>query len=86
MTKFWRGHRVKIADEFPKYMAHFGGRDCIAIVSDYTIGNGGWEDSYALLYLGHDGVWHSAAWYPESLLTLIGDDRDDGERILQEYS
>lgn len=42
--KFFRGQRVKLADKFPKYMAHFEGKGCEAIVeysySDvYGLGN-----------------------------------------------
>ena len=85
--KFFRGHRVKIADEMPRYMSHF---ECgIEAIIDHSYDDiySGTSDSvkYAVLLLMPDGSKRSVAWYDQDLLTLVSDGRDAGEAILQSY-
>jgi hypothetical protein len=83
--KFWRGERVKVADEMPVWMSHFEA-GCEAIV-DYSYrdmyGPGGSEREYSLLLLLPEP--RRVAWYPDELLTLVDADRDAGEELLQAY-
>ena len=84
--KFWRGERVKVADEMPVWMSHFEA-GCEAIV-DHSYrdmyGPGGSELEYSLLLLMP--YPRRVAWYPANLLTLVDADRDAGEAILQAYN
>lgn len=85
--KFWRGHRVKVADEMPPWMLHFYGAGGEAIV-DHSYRDqygGGSCEQYCLLHLLPDG-WKRSSWYPVDLLTLVSPDRDAGEALLQEYN
>lgn len=85
--KFYRGQRVKVDDVMPPSMAHFKA-GFIGIVdhsySDaYGLGN---DKEYCLLVLDEKGKGiDCVAWYPESQLTLISDDRRKGENLLQDY-
>ena len=82
--KYFRGHRVKIAEDLGPSMAHFTG-DCEAIVigsySDQFGGDN--DDSYSLLLLTEQQ--YSVSWYREHKLTLLSIDGDEGERLLQKY-
>lgn len=84
--KFFRGHRVKIAEKLPNYMSHFSGAGCEAIVeysySDIYRGNN--VKDYGLCILEKGKLFY-LSWYQENLLTLINDNRDEGEKILQSY-
>ena len=82
--RFFRGHRVKIADKLRNSMSHFES-GCEAIVNhSYSDRYGGDDNgSYGLLLLTKNP--HYVAWYDEGQLTLIDSDRDAGERILQRY-
>ena len=87
--KFFRGHRVKIADELPWSMSHFPGAGKEAIVdhsaSDRHLGARGRRlEEYGLLVKTDTG-WTYSAWYDEEHLTLVDSDRDAGEQILQDY-
>lgn len=84
--KFFRGHRVKIADKLPESMDHFEA-GCEAIVdhsgSERDRGGGNIEIYGLLLLTKHP---HYVAWYEEDQLTLIDSDRDVGEEILQRFT
>jgi hypothetical protein len=84
--KFFRGQRVRICDKFPEYMSHFSGTGCVAIVqySYSDVYGPPHEGDYSLLIF-ENNHWFSVSWYKEDQLTLIDNDRDAGERILQEY-
>ncbi len=86
--KFFRGHRVRIADNLGPTMSHFAsGRDAIVVgsFSDLlTCSSGEGEVQYELL-LEEDDAIGTVAWYKESQLTLVDGDRDKGENLLQLY-
>jgi hypothetical protein len=86
--KFFRGQRVRIADQFPVEMHHFEGRKCDAIIDhSYSdvYGCGNYSD-YGLIILPKRGNPYYSAWYPERLLTLVSDDRVAGEKIIQQHN
>lgn len=82
--KFFRGHRVKIADKLPEEMSHFEA-GCEAIIrSSYSDEYGGDNvEDYGLLLLTENP--HHVWWYEEDQLTLVDSDRDAGEELLQQY-
>ena len=90
--KFFRGQRVKLADDFGSSMSHFGGKGGEAIVEgsyadQYGLGN---YDEFKLLLLsgieGNADFPYRSAWYHEHQMTLVSDDRIKGEEILQMYN
>ena len=84
MQKFFRGHRVKVTDEMPGWMSHFtSGVDAIIMYSYSDVHGKEQQHSYSLLLLTERPF--SSAWYDEGLLTLVDGDRDEGEKLLQEY-
>lgn len=82
--KFLRGHRVKISN-LPECMRHFDGSCQAVIISsmsdDYITTDSDMEE-YKLMLDLEIGPKYSA-WYPESILTLVSNDRDAGEMFLQ---
>ena len=85
MQKFFRGHRIKIDDEMPTSMKHFtSGAEAIVEYSYSDVHSNEEHSSYSLLILEPTGS-HSSAWYWEDQLTLVDNDRDKGEKILQEH-
>jgi hypothetical protein len=82
---FYRGERVKVADEMPTWMRHFE-CGCEAIVDhSYRDMHGpGGSNQFSLLLLLPEP--RRVAWYPAELLTLMVGDRDEGEAILQQYN
>lgn len=90
--EFFRGQRVRLASKFPLEMCHFSGKGCEAIViGSYSdqFGGAGYE-SFELLIMPMRTTsgkkYHTSAWYPSSLMTLISDVRSEGEAIIQEYN
>ncbi len=95
--KFFRGQRVRVADDLGSMMRHFtSGCDAIVVgsFSDQMSRISGAdmdivkeiEESYTLLLLkSEDGTMSTASWYEESQLTLVSDDRIRGEEILQKH-
>lgn len=85
--KFFRGHRVKVADKMPNEMRHFTGGCEAIVVGSYRDEYGGSDHfpTYDLLIFEKD-EWNQVAWYPEELLTLVCANRDTGEKIIQKYN
>jgi len=82
--KFFRGHRVRIADNLGPAMTHFpAGLEAIVVHSYSDAYGGNNHHDYNLLVHEPDG-WHVTAWYHEKQLTLLDADRDKGEAVLQE--
>jgi hypothetical protein len=85
--KFPRGARVKVTDEMPSSMAHF--QKGFEGIVEYTYAqkyNGDNVDSYSLIVLADGGKpVNSISWYKECQLTLISDDVEAGEQIIEEY-
>jgi hypothetical protein len=75
-NKFIRGDTVKICKILPNYMDHFESNK-LAIVSRSD------KKQYVLVIL-HPKP-HYIAWYEEDQLILIDDNRDKGEKVLQEF-
>jgi hypothetical protein len=89
MQNFFRGHRVKVTEELPKNMNHFQS-GCEAIIigsySDIYDSDAVHDHIYTLLLLiGNEDLWYTSAWYPEKCLTLMDNDRDTGENMIQEH-
>lgn len=85
--KFWRGHRVRIADTLPSWMDHFSGagEEAIVAYSAADVHNQS-PHEYMLLLLRRSGEPQViSGWYMESLLTLVDVSRDEGEQLLQKY-
>lgn len=85
--KFFRGQRVGLAKKFPQMMDHFDGKGCEAIVMASYSDLYGFGDfsNFNLLILPKRGKPFSSSWYPEGLLTLISNNRESGEEIIQRY-
>ncbi len=96
--KFFRGQRVRVADDLGSMLRHFqSGCDAIVVgsytgcdaivVGSYTdqYGSAAGEDPEYTLLLKDDGVMDTVSWYEESQLTLVSDDRVRGEEILQRH-
>jgi len=87
--KFFRGQRVRVADDLGSMMRHFtSGCDAIVVGSfsdQISSTSGADEESYTLLLKNEDGTTGTASWYEESQLTLVSDDRIRGEEILQKH-
>lgn len=82
--KFFRGHRVHIAEDLGPHMGHFTGDVDAIVMGSYSDQFGGDNnDSYSLLLLTE--CPHAVSWYDEDQLTLVNSDRDEGKRILQAY-
>lgn len=82
--KFFRGQRVKIADEMPKSMTHFEKSVEAIIQYSYSDVYGKNDNNnYSLLLI--IPKLRTSAWYPAELLTLINTDRYEGECIIQKY-
>lgn len=86
--KFFRGQRVRVADDLGKTMRHFtSGCDAIVVgsFSDRVFSSGDDEESYTLLLKEEDGTMDTVSWYKESQLTILSIDRVRGEEILQKH-
>ena len=87
--KFFRGQRVRVADDLGSMMSHFtSGCDAIVVGSfsdQIFCRRGADEESYTLLLKDEDGTMGTVSWYKESQLTLVSDNRIRGEEILQKH-
>jgi hypothetical protein len=86
--KFFRGQMVRLCKIFPVEMAHFDGKGEIAVVeASYSdlYGLGNYSDFQLMVRCEIKGKerWHSSAWYHDSMMTLVSDDRKAGEEIIQ---
>ncbi len=89
MQKFFRGQRVKIADEMPRSMRHFE-KGCEAIVvgsyTDQCMRTADSDHKFTLCLLDKNGKpFDRVSWYGEHQLTLLSDDRRAGEDLLQAF-
>lgn len=87
--KFFRGQRVKLDDVMPEFMSHFPAGGEAIVDHSYTdiyYGDEFQNQSLALVLLDPVKEFRGwTAWYHESQLTLLSDDRVAGEKILQRY-
>lgn len=85
--KFFRGHRVKVDDKMPSFMAHFDAGFEGIVSGSYSDQYGtNCHDEYSILKLNKQGKpVNRISWYHERQLTLLPGSRDEGEALLQEY-
>ena len=76
--KFFRGQRVYV-DGFHGYQ----GEAIVAYSYSDVFSHRLDTEDYAIVQL-KGGKRNKSAWYPEEKLTLLSDDRHEGERLLQE--
>jgi hypothetical protein len=88
--KFLRGQRVRIG-EMPPCISHFYHNTEAIVMDTYRGRYGGgskneYGDDYTLFIFNKDGTSYGpVSWYKENQLTLVDDDRDKGEQIIQNY-
>lgn len=80
--KFLRGHRVRISKEYIAYPNHE------AIVeysySDVYSFKSKDNNQYSLLIFIVNSKPIRCSWFDDTILSLVSDDRDEGEKLLQE--
>lgn len=83
--KFLRGQLVYIGD-MPQHMSHFPNNFIGLIQYSYRDAYGGANTSNYSIMRWSDSVCQliSSAWYEEDQMTLLDNDRDMGEELLQE--
>lgn len=85
--KFFRGQRVRIADDLGVAMSHFpSGRDAIVVGSYSDLYHGSMshrDHEYSLMLQEDDGTINTSSWYHEAQLAFVDKDREKGEKLLQ---
>lgn len=86
--KFKRGEIVKVADKMPPCMEHFETGFIGVVEYTYAQQYGGDDiKSYSLIMLDDNKKpIDSIAWYKENQLTIVSEDTERGEKLIEEFN